>query len=254
MYRFAARISPDAARSDRDAGSTSRCCEAATRRCASSTTCTTTPTAGPMPTTPTMSRWRCCARRATPASASRCCRCSTRRSGFGGAAARRRAAALHPHAPIRCCACSSGCEPLCEAQGARARLRRRIRCARCRPSACATRSPGSTRIDATAPDPHPHRRADARSRRLPRMERPAAGRLAARPRDGRCALVPGACDAHGRRRVPPRRAQRRGRRPVPDHRGQPRRRHLRLPAAGARPADAGASARTATSASTPPRN
>ena len=46
-------------------------------------------------------------------------------------------------------------------------------------------------------DPYPRRRTGEGSRRLPRLERRAPGRLAARSRAGRSSLVPGACDAYG---------------------------------------------------------
>ena len=132
-----------------------------------------------MPTTRT--RLRAAARGTiAPASASRCCRCSTRRAA-SAACRPAKASAASSARPIRCCACSERLRPLCEAQGARLGLApHSLRAVP--PEALRDALAGLDAHRCDGADPHPHRRADRRGRRLPRLERPAAGRMAARPR------------------------------------------------------------------------
>ena len=74
---------------------------------------------------------------------------------------------------------------------------------------------------------HPCQRADARGRRLPRRARPPTDRPADGHRRGRRALVPRPCHSCRCRRTRPHRQGKGGRRPLPDHRGQSRRRPVR---------------------------
>ena len=79
---------------------------------------------------------------------------------------------------------------------------------------------------ANAPDPHPCRRADARGRRMLRVERHASGRVAARAGEDRSALVHRARHAHDRARDRGARRERRGGGSRADDRSRPRRRHV----------------------------
>jgi hypothetical protein len=75
-------------------------------------------------------------------------------------------------------------------------------------------------------DPHPCRGADEGGRRLPRVVGRPAGRMAARQRSRRSALVPDPRDPRHPDRMGRGRCAGRGGRPVPGHRGQSRRRRL----------------------------
>ncbi len=124
-----------------------------------------------------------------------------------------------------------------------------------RAARCAARGPGrAARPRRHRTGAHPHRRADRRGRRLPGLERPAAGGMAVEPCAGGCALVPGACHAPERAGNRPGRGQRRRGRHLPQHRSQPGRRHLRHAGLASRRAGAGDWAPTATRRSTRPRS
>ena len=71
------------------------------------------------------------------------------------------------------------------------------------------------RTCARRPGAHPYRRAGARGRGLPRLERPPSDRVVAGERGRRCTLVPGACHAGERGRARRDRRPRRGGRSVP---------------------------------------
>ena len=73
---------------------------------------------------------------------------------------------------------------------------------------------------------YPYCRTNPGSRRMPRMERPAAIAMAVRPRRGRSSLVPDPCDPRHRRGASPDGGKRGGGRIVPGHRGQSRRRNV----------------------------
>jgi formimidoylglutamate deiminase len=77
---------------------------------------------------------------------------------------------------------------------------RRIRCARCRPTVGAGRA-GPARPRPQAPI-HIHIAEQTRRSMTAGLERPAPGAVAAGPRAGRRALVPGACHAHDAARIP----------------------------------------------------
>ena len=121
-----------------------------------------------------------------------------------------------------------GCRRATAAVGMPRSASRRTRSARSRPMSSAR----VRRRCARRPDPHPRRRAGAGGGGLPRLVRPAPGRVAA----GRDAASTSAGASSTPRTWPRRdrgaRALGRGRGSVPDHRGEPRRRHLpgrRLP-------------------------
>ncbi len=113
------------------------------------------PLPAPRPDGPALCRRRragpspCCAPRRRRASASRCCPCCTRPVAL--AACRPRGpGALHPQHRLHAAPACSAWRPLCKRKRA-SWAWRRIRCARCRPTACAKPLLGSTALDARRP-------------------------------------------------------------------------------------------------------
>ena len=167
-------------------------------------------------------------------------------------AAARRAAPLHRTAST---ALLDHRRSACATRRARASASRRTRCAPSRPQALRELLAGPARDRRERADPHPHRRAAAGGRRLPRLERPAAGARGCStnaPVDARWCLVH-ATHLDARRAQPRSRpaarspACARPPRPTSATACSPR------PRTSA-PAAPGASAPTATPASTRPRN
>ena len=138
--------------------------------------------------------------------------------GFGGTPPRAEQRRFIRTRRVDRCACSNACAPRAATRGARARARAALAACGLAGAAWRRRSRASMRVDAAAPV-HIHiAEQTAEVDALPRLERPAAGRMAARPCARRCALVPRARDAHDRRRrprAPPRAARSRACAPPP---------------------------------------
>ena len=190
------RIDPDDCRRS-PPSSTWRCSRPATPRSASSTTCTTSRTARRMPQPEAMSLALIEAAREAGIALT-LLPVLYMSGGFDGRALTAAPAPLRSSTWPATCACWRRCARTRATTCASASPC--IRCARCRSRRM--RALLATGVGAAWADPYPHRRADRRSAGLPGHARCAPGRMAARSRRGRCALVPGACHPPDRRTKP----------------------------------------------------